>query len=60
MGLIERKVSLARSAVILRVANIGAGEGSPSSYPLTTVTRTSDLIDDILDFARGRLGSGIS
>src|ERR1700722_14574451 len=25
----------------------------------TTVTRMSDLIDDVLDFARGRLGSGI-
>src|ERR1700753_3986320 len=25
-----------------------------------TVTRMSDLIDDILDFARGRLGSGIT
>jgi hypothetical protein len=26
----------------------------------TTVTRRSDLIDDILDFARGRLGGGIT
>src|ERR1700692_1103315 len=26
----------------------------------TTVTRMSDLIDDILDFARGRLGGGIT
>jgi phosphoserine phosphatase RsbU/P len=26
----------------------------------TTVTRMSDLIDDVLDFARGRLGSGIT
>jgi signal transduction histidine kinase len=26
----------------------------------TTVTRRSDLIDDILDFARGRLGTGIT
>src|SRR6202012_1610001 len=25
----------------------------------TTVTRMSDLIDDVLDFARSRLGSGI-
>lgn len=26
----------------------------------STVTRMSDLIDDILDFARGRLGGGIT
>ena len=26
----------------------------------TTVTRMSDLIDNVLDFARGRLGGGIT